>query len=213
MKKLICAVLALLFCAAAFAQGIDLSGMTTDELKVVIDAAEAIINDRRTGFTTLDEYIGLHNEAMHWIGSADNCHICRAHGPLKKGEVNDTFTFSICDDPDSFAMLIVEKDTENILGAFACLSHTGHDNKPPRFLFEYIASVGHGTGFLKDKYDLGVISYLQGADILMNDLGLYESNAFAFGNASTVLNESGNMEFSYACNETLGICFTVSMIE
>jgi len=210
MKKLFCVVLALLFCATAFAQEIDLSAMSTDELKALIAEAESVVEDRRTGFPTLDEYIERHNAAMRWIAYNDTAYICRGHIPLEEGEVNDTFIFSLYNDPDSFAMLIVEKETENILGAVACLSHTGYDNKRPLFLLDYIASLAHGTGFINDKNNLGNLFYLNGPDVLMIDLGLYETNAFAYGNTSTVLNESGDMKFSYTCDEKLGIWLTVS---
>lgn len=211
MKKMICAVLVLLFCSTAFAAGIDLSGLSTDELKMLVDEAESIIDDRRTGFTTLDEYIERHNEAMRGVGAGDKAFICRAHGPLEKGEMNDTFIFSIRDDPDSFAMLVVEKKTENILGAVACLEHTGYDNKQPLFLLDYIASLAHGTGFFKHKNDIDayIFAYNRSAD-LIDDLGLNETYAFAFGNTSFVLNESGDMKFSYACDEDMGILLTVS---
>lgn len=208
MKKLFCVALVLLFCATAFAQEIDLSAMSTDELKMLVFEAEVIIASRRIGFPTLDEYIELHNAAMPGV-CGDKAFICRSHGPLEKGETNDTFTFSLYNDPDSFAMLIVEKESENILGAVACLDH--YDNQEPLFLLDYIASLAHGTGFFKPEnaMDALALAYSRSAD-LMDDLGLNEASAFTIGHTSAVLNESGDMKFSYACDEDLGILLTVS---
>ena len=207
MKKLIYAVLALLLCTTALAQEIDLNTMSTDELKALIYKAECVIASRRTGFPTLDEYIELHNAAMQGIGLLDNTAlICRGHVLVQEGEVNDTFMYSLYDDPDSFAMVIVEKGTENILGAVACLAHTGYEFKQPAYLFDYVSSLAYGTGFLSD------LGNWNDSIRLAKDLGLYETNAFEFGNTSTVLNESGNMKFSYVCDEELGLWFSVSEV-
>lgn len=207
MKKLICAILLLLVCTTAFAQGIDLNAMPTADLDKLVSEAKSILDNRRDGFTTLDEYIERHNAAMRALSYDTDSYICRAHIPLENGEANDTFVFSIYGEEHAFIMLRIEKETENIIDAVAFLSHTGYEYKQPKRLFEYTASLAYGTGFLSSDDYSGVL-YLE------QDLGLYKTNAFAFGVSSTVMNEAGNMNFSYSCDEALdGIIFTVSAIK
>lgn len=206
MKKLICVMLPLLICATAFAQGIDLNAMSTVELEALVYEAKNILDNRRSGFTTLGEYIERHNAAMHALPSDVDSYICRAHIPLENGEENDTFLFSIYGEDHAFIMLRIEKETENIIDAIAFLSHTGYEHKQPERLLEYIASLAYGTGFLSLD-DFEAVLYLE------QNLGLFKTNAFAFGTSSTVMNETRNMKITYSCNEALnGIIFTVSTI-
>jgi hypothetical protein len=150
---------------------------------VVLLALPMVAFAERETLCTVDEFLKGYNQCMDMLeyetyyGVDPN--ISRKTLTIESGDVNDTCIFALPDYTDGFFMLILNKNTENIIGITAMFASRGADKQPARLL-EYMTPIAYCSGAISDPNDITTVMY---------EMGMYSQGAYAQGVSSSYSGE------------------------